>query len=301
MAVGFFEVIGVEEGDILDACLFFYFIYVFLVVCCGVAGCGCDDYDLCFVFSAGELGEFIPYGGGGADVAADDEEGAFFGAVEGSGFFYFDGGIDEGFGLGWFGLGCGRCGGWGGACRGGCGSGAGGCGWCRGFGQVNDLLFGEWFSVLEVITLAFAEHYERSGRDAIIIIDQHIGLAYDLKCIFLYDYSCCLIEANADEFGGCSYKIDHVELSVSCEQVLVDNGVLQEGEALGMVTDEDIVAPGITAPEEGTLNSRSGGASDDDASAVEDIEEGLMCEGIEIGICDAPLAAAIEEDACGCL
>ena len=81
-----------EEGNVADAGLFLYFVHVFLVVCCGVACGGGNDYDLCFVFSAGELGEFIPDGGGGADVAADDEEGTFFGAVESGGRLYGDGG-----------------------------------------------------------------------------------------------------------------------------------------------------------------------------------------------------------------
>ena len=112
-AVGFFEVIGVEEGYVPDAGLFLYFFYVFLIICGGVAVCSGDHHDLCFVFSAGELGEFIPYGGGGADVAADDEEGTFFGSVEGCRLLYFYWGIDEGFVLECLGLrccwGCGRC------------------------------------------------------------------------------------------------------------------------------------------------------------------------------------------------
>lgn len=65
-----------------------------------------------------------------------------------------------------------------------------------------------------------------------------------------------------------------------------------------MIAYQGLCAFCITTPEEGTLDGGAGGAACDDASAAEDIEEGLVGEGIKIGICDAPLAAADEIDTC---
>ena len=57
-----------------------------------------------------------------------------------------------------------------------------------------------------------------------------------------------------------------------------------------MVADEDGIVTGVAAPEEGALDGCAGGAADDDATAVEDLFEGLVGEGIQIGVGDAPLA-----------
>ena len=65
-----------------------------------------------------------------------------------------------------------------------------------------------------------------------------------------------------------------------------------------MIANEGLCAFCVTAPEKGALDGGAGGAACDDPAAAEDIEEGLMGEGIEVGICDAPLAAADEIDPC---
>lgn len=63
-----------------------------------------------------------------------------------------------------------------------------------------------------------------------------------------------------------------------------------------MIAYEGLCAFCITAPEEGTLDGGAGRAACDDPPAAEDILEGLVGEGIEVGICYTPLAAADEID-----
>lgn len=65
--------------------------------------------------------------------------------------------------------------------------------------------------------------------DGVVIVNGDIGFSYDLERIFLNEDSCGFVESDADQIGRYADKADKVELPVASEDMLVDDGVFQEG------------------------------------------------------------------------
>src|SRR5882724_8785084 len=87
LAVGLFQAAGVENGDMGDAGFFFYHFRIAAGGRIGAGRAGSHKYYPCAVFTAGQLGKFLPDFRCGA-AAADNDQRSFLRPMTGGRGFY---------------------------------------------------------------------------------------------------------------------------------------------------------------------------------------------------------------------
>ena len=87
-AIGRPEIAGMQQDDVLYAGIFPNGVDILLIETCTVARGRRNYHNVRLLFSTSQLGEFIPDGGGRADIAADDQQRPMFGTVPGRGGVY---------------------------------------------------------------------------------------------------------------------------------------------------------------------------------------------------------------------
>ncbi len=139
------------------------------------------------------------------------------------------------------------------------------------------------------------------GTDAVVaIVDGDFAGADDFKRVASDDDGGAFVDADAEEFGLQGDDGDEIVLALAGDQVLVDGDVAEEAEALFVAFGHhDGVAFAGSADEVAALDGGSGAGAGDDAAAGEEVIELLLRLGAEVAIDEAPLAAAIDEDAFG--
>lgn len=139
------------------------------------------------------------------------------------------------------------------------------------------------------------------GADAVVaIVDGDFAGADDFKGVAGDDDGGAFVDADAEEFGLQGDDGDEIVLALAGDQVLVDGDVAEEAEALFVAFGHhDGVAFAGSADEVAALDGGSGAGAGDDAAAGEEVIELLLRLGAEVAIDEAPLAAAIDEDAFG--
>lgn len=139
------------------------------------------------------------------------------------------------------------------------------------------------------------------GADAVVaVVDGDLAGADDFKGIAGDNDGGAFVDADAEQFGLQGDDGDEVVFAVAGDEVLVDGDVAEEAEALFVAFGHhDGVALAGAADEVAALDGRSGAGAGDDATAGEEVVELLLGIGAEVAIDEAPLAAAVDEDALG--
>ena len=147
---------------------------------------------------------------------------------------------------------------------------------------------------VEVVVALAAVVFSIPHGDALGAVDGE-GVAVDGK-------GGALVDAESEELGMGLDDGGEIVLAVADVDVLVDGDVGEEAEADlvgGSHHDGVVVGVGGAAHHEGALNGCAGRASADDASAIEEVEHFFEGEGVEVGVGEAPVAAAFDPDSGG--
>ena len=139
------------------------------------------------------------------------------------------------------------------------------------------------------------------GADAVVgVVDGDFARADDFEAVAGDDDRRAFVDADAEEFGLEGDDGEQVVFAMTGDEVLVDGDVAEEAEALFVAFGHhDGVAFAGAADEVAALDRGAGAGAGNDAAAGEEVFEFALGFGAEVAVDEAPLAAAVDEDAAG--
>ena len=132
-----------------------------------------------------------------------------------------------------------------------------------------------------------------------MVVDHGVALSHDLESVALHDDGGVLVQPDPEEFRLGADHLDHVEVTIAPEQMLVDSHALQEPEPDLVVPHHDRVGAGVAADQVGSLDRRARGRAADDPAALENSPERFVRLRVEVRVGQPPLAPAGEPDSPG--
>ena len=138
----------------------------------------------------------------------------------------------------------------------------------------------------------------RTGRSP-GVVDDRIGLTDHLEVVASHDDGRVLIEPDAEQLRMRLNDLDHVELAVPLEYVLVDAHATQIPEADLVVTHHDGIGARVSPDQERALDGRACGRSADHPTAVEHLPDLFLRLGAGVGVYQMPLSTPEEVDRVG--
>src|SRR5262245_49166389 len=153
----------------------------------------------------------------------------------------------------------------------------------------------------EIVAVSRFEEIELAAwRDDLgVVEDEDVGSGDHFEAIALNDDCRVLVDADAEQIGILFDNLEHVELAISHENVLIDRNVFQEPKRFEMVTDHLLIAFRIASHHKGSQDRGAGGRATDNSTTIKQGLKLTMCERVEIRIGQSPLSPALKENAAG--